>query len=89
MIVINSKLKRKKKKTIKIDWIDKVVVDRWFFCLFKLAFSQSIYIPSFNFVRYLVVAISKIEKQFKKHQSLKNIRLCSINVEKHGTFYRF
>ena len=49
MIVINSKMKRNKEKPLKIDYIDKVV-DRWFFCLFKLRFSQSIYIPSFNFV---------------------------------------
>ena len=49
MIVINSKMKGKKEKLIKIDQIGKVV-DRWFFCLFKLGFSQSIYIPSLNFV---------------------------------------
>ena len=40
---------KKERKPIKIDYIDKVV-DRWLFCLFKLGFSQSIYIPSFNFV---------------------------------------
>ena len=49
MIVIKSKMKGKKERPIKVDQIDKVV-DRWFFCLFKLGFSQSIYIPLFNFV---------------------------------------
>ena len=49
MIVINSKMKGKKEKLIKIDQIGKVV-DRWFSGLFKLGFSQSIYIPSLNFV---------------------------------------
>ena len=49
MIVINSKMKGKKEKLIKIDQIGEVV-DRWFFCLFKLGFSQSKYIPSLNFV---------------------------------------
>ena len=48
MIVINSKTKGKEEKPIKTDQIDKVV-DRWFFCLFKLDFSQSIYIHCFNF----------------------------------------
>ena len=49
MIVIKSKMERKKEEPIKFDYIDKVE-DRWFLCLFKLGFSQSIYIPSFNFV---------------------------------------
>ena len=39
IIVVNSKMKRKKVKPIKIDYIDQVV-DRCFFCLFKLGFSQ-------------------------------------------------
>ena len=43
MIAINSKMKKKKEKPIKTDQISKVV-DRWFFCFFKLGFS------SFNFV---------------------------------------
>ena len=41
--------KKEKEKLIKFDYIDKVE-DRWFLCLFELGFSQSIYIPSFNFV---------------------------------------
>ena len=32
MIVTKSKIKRKKERLIKIDYIDKII-DRWFFCL--------------------------------------------------------
>ena len=50
-------MKRKKEKPIKIDYINKVVDRSGFFvCLFKLGFSKSVYIPSFDFVQCLVVA---------------------------------
>ena len=84
MIVVKSKMKRKKEKPMKNDQIDNVV-DRWGFFCFNWAFPIRYTHPLLTlFDTYL---LPNLKQKNSFNQSLKNIRLCRVNVEKHGTFY--
>ena len=87
MIVIKSNMKEKKDRPIKVDQIGKVVDRCFFFVCLNWAFANPYTYPLLTL--FDTQLLPNLKQNSNLNQSLKNIPLCCVDGEKHGTFYLF